>query len=565
MDENNSTYSPRRTAVAVVMLVLAVAHVGLTRWSWREIPLQTDAGIWSYIGWRLGEGRRLYSDLWESKPPGIYWAFAACVRAGGAGSDRAAFWLDAAVSLALVAVAWRLARRFAEPLPAACAALAASLVCCHRILADWGCNTEKFVALFEGLALLAALGAIDRRSVGGWAVSGVCAGVAGCFKQTAILYPIAAVLYLVLGRTISGETRRSRGKCAVALLLGAAAVWIPIIAWLASRGEVAGFWRLAVLYDVRRATPDGEASRLFSMDHWSDVGRQLRNACILLLPAVIGVRGWRQLDVAERARIPRGMGLLLLTGGLQMLTFLVAPYGYGHYLLQLIPVATVLAALAVQFVFSEAATPQGRRFAWLFAGGMAAAGLTLADHVRFTLDPNCPARRAYALQREAVDAWRTRLDAETKPGESVMIWPPDYPLSYYAQRPTPLEISNADVILQGKAYRLDPPFETVFAHIRADEPRLIVDRTRLQIKPTADGAWDIAVIEGGISLDPSLSEARMARASLVSPLLEWIRSGYGGQALGPDGACLYRGRPWRGMVEMLRQSMIRSPAPTGNH
>jgi len=553
MDEHKSIYSPRRTAVVVILLALAVAHVGLTRWSWREIPLQTDAGIWSYIGWRQGEGRRLYSDLWESKPPGIYWVFAACVRASGAGSDRAAYWLDAAVSLSLVAVAWRLARRFADPLPAACGALAASLVCCHRILADWGCNTEKFVALFEGLALLAALGAIDRRSVGGWVVSGACAGVAGCFKQTAILYPIAAVLYLMMGPTISEETRRSRVKCAVALLMGAAVVWIPIIAWLAARGELAGFWRLAVLYDLRRATPEGEAWRLFSMEHWSDVGRQLRNACILLLPAVIGVRAWRPLDDAERARLPRGLGLLLLTGGFQLFTFLVAPYGYGHYLLQLIPVATVLAAMAVQFALSEAATAQGRRFAWLFAGGMVAAGLTLADHARFTLDPNCPARRAYALQREAVDAWRTRLDADTKPGESVMIWPPDYPLSYYAERPTPLEISNADVLFQGKAYRLDPAFETVFAHIRADEPRMIVDRTRLRVEPGADGTWKIVVPDGSISLDPTLADPQQPNVKLASPLLRWIRENYGGQTVAADGVCLYPGRTWRGIGGMIRQ------------
>lgn len=553
MDEYKSTYSPRRTAVVVVLLALAVAHVGLTRWSWREIPLQTDAGIWSYIGWRLDEGRRLYSDLWESKPPGIYWVFATCVGAGGAGSDRAAFWLDAAVSVALVAVAWRLARRFADPLPAACAALAASLVCCHRILADWGCNTEKFVALFEGLALLAALRAVDRRAVGGWVVSGVCAGVAGCFKQTAILYPLAAVLYLVMGRMKAGESRRLRVQCAIGLVAGAAVVWIPVLAFLARRGELAGFWRLAVLYDVQRATPDGEASRLFSMGHWSDVGRQVRNACILLLPAVIGIRAWRQLDDAERARLPRGMGLLMLTGGLQALTFLVAPYGYGHYLLQLIPVATVLAALAVQLALSKAAMPQGRRFAWLFAGGMVAAGLTLADHFRFTVDPNCPARRAYAIQREVVDAWRTRIAADTKPGESVMIWPPDYPLSYYAQRPTPLEISNADVITQGKAYRLDPPFETLFAHIRADEPRMIVDRTRLQAEPTADGRWKIVVSDGGISLDPALADPRLPQVKLASRLLTWIREHYGGQTPAGDGVGLYPGRPWRGIAEMLRQ------------
>src|SRR5262249_14572910 len=129
-----SSPAARRLTVGV-LLSLAVVHVFLTRLSWGEIPLQTDAGIWSYIGWRVGEGKRLYTDLWDSKPPGIYWFFAACVRAGGAGRDRTAFWLDAAVSVSVLAVCWRLARRFAGPAASAAAVFVAGLVCCHRILA----------------------------------------------------------------------------------------------------------------------------------------------------------------------------------------------------------------------------------------------------------------------------------------------------------------------------------------------------------------------------------------------------------------------------------------------
>ena len=78
-----SAGQPWAAALAVGLAVLALLHVVLTRLSWAQIPLQTDTGMWAYIGSRILDGARLYRDLWESKPPGIYYTFAAMIRLFG--------------------------------------------------------------------------------------------------------------------------------------------------------------------------------------------------------------------------------------------------------------------------------------------------------------------------------------------------------------------------------------------------------------------------------------------------------------------------------------------------
>ncbi len=539
-------------SIVAVLLVLAILHVALTRVSWRDIPIQTDVGIWSYIGARLNEGRRLYVDLWDSKPPGIYWVFAACNRLGGTGNDRPAFWLDTALPFAILGVSWKLARRFASAESAALAVFLASFICCHRILADWGCNVEKFVAVFEGLAILAGTRAIERRNLSAWLQSGIWAGLAGCFKQTAILYPVAAAIYLLFAQRRTGESLTARLRFLLVLAFGAALVWLPVLAWLLHRGELAGFWKLAVLYDLRRATPGSEAPRIASIDHWFDVARQFKLASALLLPAAVGAVIAMKPTIALPENARRGLGLVLLVVALELATFSLAPFGYGHYLLQLIPAAATLAAVAFQFVFFDPATRRPRT-ARRCAAAMFVALFTLADHLSFTLSSTHPARIAYAFQREAIDGWIHRIQSETHPDDAVLVWPPDYPLSYYARRRTPLEISNADVLFQEKSYRLDPSIDALLANIRSDSPALIIDRTHLKLNPLQDGRFEILVPENEISLYQQLNAQPFhPQVRLTAPLLDWVRANYGGQSRGPDGICLVLHQNWRDLIEVLR-------------
>ena len=90
----NGPRSGLHTAIALAFAGCAVLHVLLSRLSWLGIPLQTDTGMWAYLGGRILDGALPYRDLWESKPPGIYYTFALVEWLSGIGRDGPLFWLD---------------------------------------------------------------------------------------------------------------------------------------------------------------------------------------------------------------------------------------------------------------------------------------------------------------------------------------------------------------------------------------------------------------------------------------------------------------------------------------
>src|SRR5258707_10984694 len=54
-------------------IIISGAFVLLRIPSFIEPPWYSDAGTYADIGWALNHGARLYLDVWDNKPPGIYW------------------------------------------------------------------------------------------------------------------------------------------------------------------------------------------------------------------------------------------------------------------------------------------------------------------------------------------------------------------------------------------------------------------------------------------------------------------------------------------------------------
>src|SRR5713226_1706853 len=54
-------------------IVISSAFVLLRLPSFVEPTWYSDAGTYADIGWALNHGARLYVDVWDNKPPGIYW------------------------------------------------------------------------------------------------------------------------------------------------------------------------------------------------------------------------------------------------------------------------------------------------------------------------------------------------------------------------------------------------------------------------------------------------------------------------------------------------------------
>jgi hypothetical protein len=554
---------PRTGNIAAILLALCtVAHLLMTRLSWSGTPLQTDTGMWAYIGGRILDGALPYRDLWESKPPGIYYTFAIIEWIFGRGTDQAFLWLDAVLSLAVFAVTYRIARFFTSRVAAAGAVFLLSLVFCHRVLADWGDNVEKFVALFEMLAcflLMRSFGA--SRSWIFWLAAGLCCGFAGLFKQTGILFLVAASLTILgLGIRENEETKTAIRRIAL-MVAGAAIIWLPVTLCMLSAGMFPQFWQQAVKYDLLRVgSGDVERSRLLSPAHWSSVYASLRLAFILLGPALLGAyltlrrrRDAKRKDRAPEQAADRRIMFVLMYWLLTTAVFPLAPYGYGHYLLQAAPPAAVLVAMLFDRLRE---CPE--HYGWTAATTLTIAiGLwPLIDHFRFTFEPDYKYRRVYSTMRVEDDHMTDVLRKYTRQDELVMLWPPDYAVSYYSHRRTPLEISNSDVIVKGKSGRLSPPMPELLARLTKAPPDVIMDSMTIGVSPPPPGRASgeptlIAPPDNFPLAMPPDDNSPSPEDRLLSPLRRWVQRDYGGQQCLDVCITYYRGRPWRPWQEVL--------------
>ena len=64
---------PRVLAQRRWIAVVVIAFVVLRLPSFFERTWYSDDGTYANIGWALNHGAHLYIDVWDNKPPGIYW------------------------------------------------------------------------------------------------------------------------------------------------------------------------------------------------------------------------------------------------------------------------------------------------------------------------------------------------------------------------------------------------------------------------------------------------------------------------------------------------------------
>jgi len=538
----------------------AVGHVFCNRLAWREIPLQTDTGMWAYIAGRILEGAIPYRDLWESKPPGIYYLFALVEWVFGTGGDTALLWLDAVISLAVIGITYTIARGAAGRCAASLAMLPLSLVFCHRELADWGCNVEKFAALLEIAAISIACADLDGRAGRGrWLLAGMLSGSACLFKQTGViaLLALAANLGWAIGRQRDGNALAARRLGM--LLLGAGLVAAGTTIAILMLGAWRAFWEQVVIYDLLRVgSARAERGRILTAEHWDYALAQFQRAAILLLPAGACLLhratscAWGRPESAGMSATPPPslMPVCALHCVLIAVLFAVAPHGYGHYLLQGAPTAAILAAWHVEKALRSPHRPAA---AFWLALLMGTGAMWLGDHLRFTFRPEYEFRQAYGQRRQRMDAIVAAIRERTAPGQVVMLWPPDYAISYYTQRRTPLEASNADVLFKGKGYRLSPRPEVLLEQLRRSPPDVIVDITGVRAFRTASGEFEVE-LEAPYSLLMKLAEAENSPDDrILRPFKQWIRSSFGGQVWAGGVVFYWRDRPPRPAADLLAE------------
>jgi 4-amino-4-deoxy-L-arabinose transferase-like glycosyltransferase len=227
--------TPRVAAISANMSLLAIVLVSLL---WRlpslfDPPWVNDEGTYFAVAQAMSHGYRLYADVWENKPPGLYLLYSEVYHSFGA-SLIAIRAIAALLTAVIVVLTYRLALRPAGRVGAGVAALFVGLVLGVPFLEGTTLNAELPLAALSASAMFAALEE-ERTSV-----AGVCIVAALAFKAIAGFDAAALGLWLLLHRR--GHLPAYVTGAAAALVLGLIAVW--------HAGILEPMVRDAVLYDL---------------------------------------------------------------------------------------------------------------------------------------------------------------------------------------------------------------------------------------------------------------------------------------------------------------------------
>ena len=228
--------------------VVAVAALAVRVPSIAE-PLGIDQSLWASAVRGMSRHQLLYRDVWEQRPPGIYFTYLAGFSILG-WTPAAVAWLDILASTATALLLFLIVRRLSDTtIGALAAALYSTLTIPGWLYRHDGflerSVCETFIVVCVALSAWCAVECRERSSILWAAGIGVFAGAAVVLKPNAGVYFPALLAWLWIYQRQSPSTSRSSiTRTLVFAVLASAIAPVVTFLWL---------WHLGLLGDARVA------------------------------------------------------------------------------------------------------------------------------------------------------------------------------------------------------------------------------------------------------------------------------------------------------------------------
>lgn len=442
-------------AMGVLLALLPVSPLNM--------PLTyRDSGVFLYIGWRILHGEIPYRDLWDHKPPVIFYVNALGLAL--ANGSRWGVWLIELGSLFIAAyIGFKLVKRAFGTYPAV---FSLYLWLASLILVIQGGNlTTEYTLPLQFACLWLACGLDDphRRSWRSYVIGLLC-GVLFFTKQNAVGVGIAITVYLVASRLSSGQVSRLVREL-LTLLAGALTVAIVVVVFFAANHALPQFWSAAFVYNAAYSSGGLSAwikSIVFSPFPLLQTGL-LQFAIVGYGIALIGWLSGTALFQGHRALL--SIGLIGLP--IEFLLVSLSGRSYAHYTMTLLPILSVFASLTF-WVITDYLSRMGIRRS-------ATARLTVGILVLFSwaLAPGYY-MTASQFARARDDTVVTYIQENTISSDSVLLWGADTRTNFFSQRPSPTRFSYQYPLYQ-PGYTNEIIIEEFLDAILQAQPRLIID------------------------------------------------------------------------------------------
>jgi 4-amino-4-deoxy-L-arabinose transferase-like glycosyltransferase len=333
------------------LLVLCGALCVLLPTSPLNMPLAyRDSGVFLYIGWRILNGELPYRDVWDHKPPLIFYINALGLALTD--NSRWGVWLIELAALFVAAyLGFQLIKRIFGIFPAVFS-LVLWLLSLVPLLQGGNFTTEYTLPL-QFTALWLAYDA-ERLKFSGWRffLIGLTGAIAFFTKQTAVGMWIAIVIYLTLRKLSAGLIRQRLREISL-IILGGVTVSMVMAGFFWAQGALPQFWSAAFEYNFVYAsvTNSGLATRLDSI--LAGIKPLLRTGLFQVsmtgyIMAVLFLI-FKKNTASKFAEI-LFIGLLNLP--IELMLAGISRKTYPHYFMTMLPVLALFTGMAVWTVIS---------------------------------------------------------------------------------------------------------------------------------------------------------------------------------------------------------------------
>ncbi len=418
---------------AIFLGILSLSIIVMRLHTYNE-PLEWDITTYAVIAHEMLDGRKLYSDLWDHKPPAIHVTFAAAEIWGGYG-PFSIYLLTVCASIATLFGIFFLCSLKGRAAPY-WAGIFWVLFSGDLVLEANQPNTEIFINVFLTWGLYFWLRADEEaaNSAIGPLLAGLCIGIATLYKQPVIIAFVVLITFQIL---MPRPARRKRViKYAFLAALPVVASWAAVTAYFTFTGRKNDFIDAVFRFNFHYTDMDGLTAptfiHLLKMTFYKN-WFLVKGLCFVLLCG-LGLGIYRKDFLSWTALAAYSAGLFLC--------IVFMRHQFPHYYQLLMPSLVVAAAWLVQDMASLANKNSHR---WATALGLFFVTALLWREVPFYRFPaDVWSYKKYGALFYNSKKHGLELATLLPEGETFYMWGYESGLYYYSRRspPTGVIFSN---------------------------------------------------------------------------------------------------------------------------
>src|SRR5687767_13566630 len=429
-----------------------------------------DSGVFLYMGWRFLSGDIPYKDVWDHKPPLIYF-----IDAIGLSLTPDSMWGVWLLQFIFIFLTFFLVYKILDREFGIVAALAGNIILASGLLTilEQGNVTEEYALVFQALCFWLFIRAHrDNFPIRASFWLGIVGGLAFNFKQTTIGVWIAYALILL-------AVRISQRKSPLPDFLSLVAGWIIpsmiVVLYFASQNALVDYWEQAFLYNFTYIGKHEGIRRLIPVFFKGFM--LLSQGGALYLAALGWLAGLGYIWVNRRATSHPLILIALVSLPIEVILITISGRSIIHYYLTLLPVMAILTGILIYAVprLLEKFTNSSIQKANQWSPALLLLVVILFQFGQIKYYPEYVRVLAINEYAPVIDY----LSQNTEESDKVLIIGAESAVNFLTRREAPTRyVYQYPLALLGRR----PMFEEYFNQILGDKPELIIDtRGRTQL------------------------------------------------------------------------------------